>query len=175
MADHLHRVVDILKSTAGKFLMLKTKRFVLNLAAAILLGHLCGCESSPPPSTTSTTPPATTTPPSSATGTAGVSPAACDCSIFPPKSGCDAQCGITTGIVESVSADSVVIQVPSITTNHAGKKALLITRKTFSIGAAEAKQLQSIPKGSRVALTFRKEGGQSVVKSIRQIPPEPAS
>jgi hypothetical protein len=125
--------------------MLNTEKFVLTLLAAILLCHLSGCSST------------------------------CDCSTFPPKSGCDAQCGITTGIVESVTANSVVIQVPSIKQGPAGEKSTMISRRTFSIGGAEATQLQSIPKGSRVALTFRQEGGQTVVQSIRKIPAEPAS
>jgi Cu/Ag efflux protein CusF len=148
--------------------MLKTERFVLELVGAILLGQLSGCNSTPQPQPSSTSE-------SSVAGPTGKGPSACDCSTFPPRSGCDAQCGITTGIVESVSADSVVIQVPSIKTDSVGKRFLMSSMRTFSIGAAEAKQLQSIPKGSRVALTFRQEDGKTVVQSIRRIAPEPES
>ncbi len=146
LGDYIHRVVGFHKSMHRKFLMLRTGKLV-PLMATVLLWHPCGCK-----------PPATPQPVSSA----------CDCSIFPPKSGCDAQCGITTGVVDSVSSNSVVILVPSVTTDSAGKSTPTISKKTFSIDATEAKQLESIAKGSRVALTFQQHGGQTIAKSIRE-------
>lgn len=97
--------------------------------------------------------------------------AGCDCSIFPPKQGCDSQCGITTGIVEQVTADSVTISVPSIKTTSTGQQTPAITQHTFAISPAEAKQLETL-QGSRVALTFHQQNGQNVMKSVRPITPE---
>jgi hypothetical protein len=96
--------------------------------------------------------------------------AGCDCSVFPPKQGCDSQCGITTGIVEQVTADSVTISVPSIKATATGQRTAAITQHTFAISPAEAKQLQTL-QGSRVALTFHQQNGQNVMKSIRPISP----
>jgi Cu/Ag efflux protein CusF len=97
----------------------------------------------------------------------------CDCSTFPPREGCDSQCGITTGVIQSVTADSVTINVPSIKSTPTGQLSPQITQRTFKISAAESQQLQSIQPGSRVALTFHQQSGQNVMKSIRQIPLEP--
>lgn len=130
--------------------MLMTTRVAQQLVAPLLLACLCACNHvTPPPS-----------------------PTTCNCSIFPPKSGCDSQCGIATGVVESVQGDSVTLQVPSITTDSTGKQTAIMTKRTFLVGAAEAKQLQSIAPGARVALTLQKEIGQNSVKSVRAIPRE---
>jgi len=127
-------------------------RFVHRIIVALPLTILSACKP-PTPTTTNTS--------------------TCDCSTFPPKEGCDAQCGITTGIVESVRGDSVVIKVPSVKTTADGGESSSISERTFSVSGAEANQLKSIAPGSQVALTFSKESGQSVVKSIRKIPLEP--
>jgi hypothetical protein len=149
----------------------KTRRLVMGLAVLVflagLVGYLCGCSSPPPPPPPNGTSQTAQTSQNGKKGTAG-----CDCSIFPPRSGCDAQCGITTGVVESVQGDSVTIRVPTTTTDAAGRQVPATLERKFSIGAEEAKQLQSIAPGSRVALTFQKETGQSVVKTIRAIPKE---
>jgi hypothetical protein len=142
------------------------KRFVMILAAALPL--LTSCSPNPPlPSTRPDPQPITTTP-------TPVQPvkSTCDCSVFPPARGCDSQCGITTGTIESVTSNSVTLSIPSITVSPAGKKSTQIAERTFAIAPAEARQLQSIGTGSHVALTFHSENGLNAVKSIRQITPE---
>jgi hypothetical protein len=143
--------------------MLMTTRFAQKLVVPVLLACLCACKPATPPPPDEGNQPNLPTKPSQPT---------CDCSIFPPKSGCDSQCGIATGVVESVQGDSVTLQVPSVTTDSTGKQTAIMTRRTFLVGAAEAKQLQSIAPGARVALTFQKEIGQNSVKSVRAIPRE---
>lgn len=133
--------------------MLQTGRSARKIVATFVLALLCACRGASP-----------TQPLNSS----------CDCSSFPPKEGCDAECGITTGVIESVHDNSVTIRVPSVKTTEAGAESPMISDRTFSIDGAEANQLKSITPGSRVALTFRFESGQSVVKSIRKIPKEPA-
>lgn len=145
-------------------------RSALMLLAACVIAFLTACTS--PSNSTPGTPLVPVTP----VAQHPVSPtqptaAACDCSIFPPKQGCDSQCGITTGIVEHVTADSVTISVPSIKTTTTGQQAAAITQHTFAISPAEAKQLETL-QGSRVALTFHQQNGQNVMKSVRPISPE---
>ncbi len=143
--------------------MLTPCKFVQKLLATFSLACLCACQPHPPQA-----------PDQGNQRNLPAKPAepACDCSIFPPKSGCDSQCGIATGVVESVQGNSVTLQVPSVVTDSTGKRMATITKRTFSVGAAEAKQLQSIAPGSRVALTFQQESGQNAVKSVRAIPRE---
>jgi hypothetical protein len=142
------------------------KEFAMILAAALPL--LTACSPNPPAPSTRPDPEPTTTTPSP------VQPikSTCDCSVFPPARGCDSQCGITTGVIEKVTANSVTISVPSIAYSPAGKESAQIAERTFAIAPAEAKQLQSIGTGSHVALTFHSEDGLNAVKSIRQISPE---
>ena len=142
-----------------------TNNFAQKLAASLLLVCLCACKNTPPKPPDEGNQPNLPTNPTQPT---------CDCSTFPPKSGCDSQCGIATGVVESIQGDSVTLQVPSVITNSQGKQSATMTKRTFQVSAAEAKQLQSIASGSRIALTFQKVNGQSSVKSFREIPPEPA-
>jgi len=149
--------------------MLKTERLVKGFAVLVFLADLGGCTPTPPPTTNSTNDPGQS---GQVQQTGQKGQTTCDCSIFPPRSGCDAQCGITTGVIESVQGDSVVIRVPTTTTNSAGQQVATTLERKFSIGAEEAKQLQSIAPGSRVALTFQKQADQSVVKTIRAIPKE---
>jgi hypothetical protein len=103
--------------------------------------------------------------------------AQCDCSIFPPKLGCDTTCGIATGVVESVSGNSVTIKVPVIQTpstpqGTAGPtESATVQRRTFTLNPADAAQMANVKPGSHVALTFQREQGQQVVKSIQPVQP----
>jgi Cu/Ag efflux protein CusF len=144
------------------------RRSALLVVATCAISFLIGCPSSPAP-----TPPDKPTPVITSGPTQPPKTATCDCSVFPPKAGCDTQCGITTGVVEKVTADSITINVPSISQNPAGHSSAQIQQRTFAISPAESQQLQSIKQGSRVALTFHQESGQNIMKSIRPIPPEP--
>jgi len=102
--------------------------------------------------------------------------AECDCSTFPPKQGCDTTCGIATGIVESVTSDSVTIKVPVIQTapansvpNYGPAESAAIQRGTFAVSGVDPAQLANIKPGSRVAFTFQQEQGRQVLKSIQPI------
>jgi hypothetical protein len=139
--------------------MFTPQRSVLMLLTACAIMFLSACQSAPAPRPT----PVTQTP----------TQPTCDCSTFPPREGCDSQCGITTGVIQSVTADSVTINVPSIKSTPTGQLSPQITQRTFKISPTESQQLQSIQPGSRVALTFHQQSGQNVMKSIRQIPLEP--
>ncbi len=144
-------------------------RSVRTLLAACAILSLSACQMAPAPQPT----PASQSTPSPRPAPVVPTPAqlTCDCSTFPPRSGCDSQCGITTGVIQSVTADSVTISVPSIQPAATGQLSSQITLRTFKISPAESAQLKSIQPGSRVALTFHQQSGQ--MKSIRQIPPEP--
>lgn len=150
--------------------MSSPRRHLLTLLAACAIPFLSACPSSPAPEHTSTQPGSV---PQTIPVTQPTQNPTCDCSIFPPKAGCDSQCGITTGVVEQVTADSVTISVPEIKLTPSGERTTQITQRTFAISPAESKQLQAV-KGSRVALTFHQQSGQNVMKSIRKIPVEPA-
>jgi Cu/Ag efflux protein CusF len=150
--------------------MSNPQRSVLLLVAAFAITFLSACQSTPPSQPTPALEP--TTAPQSTPVTQTPTAQTCDCSTFPPKEGCDSQCGITTGVIESVTADSVTISVPSIQSTATGQQSPGISQRTFKISPAESAQLQSIKPGSRVALTFHQQSGQNVMKSIRQIPPE---
>ena len=65
----------------------------------------------------------------------------------------------------------MTLQVPSITTDAAGKQIATMTKRTFQIGAAEAQQLRTIAPGSRVAITFKQGNGQNAVRTLRELPP----
>jgi Cu/Ag efflux protein CusF len=137
----------------------------LLLLAAVAFTSLTACQSTPAPQPTPTPTP-TPTPVVQTQPT-------CDCSTFPPKSGCDSQCGITTGVIENVTADSLTISVPSIKSSATGQQLPQITQRTFTISPEESKQLQTYNRGSRVALTFHQQNGQNIMRSIRPIPVEP--
>jgi hypothetical protein len=137
------------------------------LAATFACVLLIACQSNPAPAPEPTSTAQPTTPVAQPVNTT------CDCSTFPPKAGCDAACGITTGVIESVTADSLTINVPSISTDASGKQTTHVTQRTFSISPAESKQLQTLKQGSRVALTFHQETNQNALKSIREIPAQP--
>ena len=141
------------------------QRTLLPLATAITFVVLTGCPSSPTSQPNQGSNPPTT----------GLQPvkSTCDCSTFPPKAGCDTECGITTGVVESVTANSVTISVPSISTDASGNRTTRVTERTFAISPEESKQLQTVKQGSRVAVTFHQETNQNILKSIREIPAEP--
>jgi hypothetical protein len=140
--------------------MNKTGKSVQPILAALTLALITSCGNSK--SVGPNIPTTPVTPPSN-------EQTACDCSTFPPKKGCDTQCGITTGIVESVSSNSVVIREPSIKISKAGgAESAQIQERTFSVSNAEASQLQPIKPGSRVALTFQKS--DNAVLSIRELP-----
>jgi Cu/Ag efflux protein CusF len=145
--------------------MSKHGRSVFLLVATCAIPFLSGC---PAPATPDKPTPVTTA------GPTQPPKATCDCSVFPPKAGCDSQCGITTGVVEKVTADSITINVPFLKQNPGGQPSPQTIQRTFTISPAESQQLQSIKQGSRVALTFHQESGQSIMKSIRPIPPEPS-
>jgi hypothetical protein len=138
---------------------------ILPLLAAVAITSLSACQPAPQPQPTPTPTP-TPTP-------IGQTQPTCDCSTFPPKSGCDSQCGITTGVIENVTADSLTISVPSIQSSATGQQLPKITQRTFKISPEESKQLQTYNRGSRVALTFHQQNGQNIMKSIRPIPVEP--
>lgn len=152
----------------------RSGRSVLVFAAACAILSLSACQSTPTPPPTPALEPAPAQPPTRTTPVKETpTQATCDCSTFPPREGCDSQCGITTGVIESVTADSVTINVPSIKSTAPGQLSSQISQRTFKISPAESQQLQSIQPGSRVALTFHQQSGQNVMRSIRQIPPEP--
>lgn len=156
--------------------MFTPQRSLLTLAAACAIPFLTACQSAPAPQPTPAlqpTPQPRPTPVTQTPATQTPTQPTCDCSTFPPREGCDSQCGITTGVIQSVTADSVTISVPSIKSTPAGQQTPQITQRTFKISAAESQQLQSIQPGSHVALTFHQQSGQNVMKSIRQIPLEP--
>jgi hypothetical protein len=138
------------------------------LATIFALEFLTACQSTP----TSRT--------EIATGSAGASTqnaqsaeATCDCTTYPFKPACSSQCFLATGIIEQVTADSVTVSVPSITSTSTGERIPQIARRTFTINPDEAKQLQSIKQGTRIALTFHQQSGQDIAKSIRELPAEP--
>ena len=139
---------------------------ILPLLASVAITSLSACQPAPQPQPTPTPTP-TPTP-------IGQTQPTCDCSTFPPKSGCDSQCGITTGVIENVTADSLTISVPSIQSSATGQQLPKITQRTFKISPEESKQLQTYNRGSRVALTFHQQNGQNIMKSIRPIPVEPS-
>jgi hypothetical protein len=140
-------------------MMLMFPKPLLHATATVILATLSSCFHTPP------------NPPSNpAKNTPLPKPATCDCSTFPPKSGCDSECGIATGVVESVQGNSVTLQVPSITTDAAGKQIATMSRRTFQIGGAEAQQLRTIAPGSRVAITFKQGNGEDAVRSLRRLP-----
>jgi Cu/Ag efflux protein CusF len=159
--------VDLLKSNRGNLLMFNSGRSVLILVAACAIPFLSACQPAPAPQPTPAPQPAGSTPVTQTTPQT-----TCDCSTFPPREGCDSQCGITTGVIESVTADSLTISVPSITSTATGQQVPQVTQRTFKISPSESQQLQSFKRGSRVALTFHQQSGQNVMKSIRPIPPE---
>jgi Cu/Ag efflux protein CusF len=138
---------------------------LLLLVSAAAITSLSACQPAPQPQPT----PAPTPTPTPVVQTQPT----CDCSTFPPKAGCDSQCGITTGVIENVTADSLTISVPSIKSTASGVQQPQITQRTFKISPEESKQLQSYNRGSRVALTFHQQNGQSVMRSIRPITLEP--
>jgi hypothetical protein len=148
--------------------MLTSRISLLPLGSICALVFLIACQSTPTTPLESTSGPTGNPTQPAKTGTS-----TCDCSTFPPKQGCDSECGITTGVIESVTADSVTISVPSITTTATGERKPQITERTFAISPAEAKQFQSLKQGSRVALTFHQQNGQNIAKSIRELPAAP--
>jgi hypothetical protein len=148
--------------------MLTFRISLLPLGSVCALVFLIACQSTPTPPPGSASGPTGTSTPTALKGTP-----TCDCSTFPPKAGCDAECGIATGVIESVTPDSVTISVPSITTTATGERKPQITERTFAISPAEAKQFQSLKQGSRVALTFHQQNGQNIAKSIRELPAQP--
>lgn len=102
--------------------------------------------------------------------------AECDCSMFPPHQGCDQKCGIATGIVESVTADTITVKVPVIEPAHtqaggaeAPAESANIHLRTFTLTGADKAQLANIKPGSRVALTYEEGASQQVLKSIQPI------
>jgi hypothetical protein len=152
------------------------QRSVLMLLTACAIMFLSACQPTPAPQPTPTpqpTPAPRPTPLTQTPVTETPTQPTCDCSTFPPREGCDSQCGITTGVIVSVTADSVIINVPSIKSAPTGQLTPQITQRTFKISPTESQQLQSIQPGSRVALTFHQQSGQNVMKSFRPIPPEP--
>jgi Cu/Ag efflux protein CusF len=151
--------------------MFTPQRSVLMLLTACAIMFLSACQSAPAPQPTPALQPTSQPRPTPVTQTP--TQPTCDCSTFPPREGCDSQCGITTGVIQSVTADSVTINVPSIKSTPTGQLSPQITQRTFKISPTESQQLQSIQPGSRVALTFHQQSGQNVMKSIRQIPLEP--
>ena len=142
--------------------MINSRRSLLFSLSTCAVALLSACQPAPQPQPTPTPTP---------TPTPVVQ--TCDCSTFPPKAGCDSQCGITTGVIENVTADSLTISVPSIKSTAAGQQLPQITQRTFKISPEESKQLQSYNRGSRVALTFHQLNGENIMKSIRPIPVEP--
>jgi hypothetical protein len=101
---------------------------------------------------------------------------ACDCTVFPPKQGCDTSCGIATGVVESVSGDSVTIKVPVIETPANGTPVeapatTTIQRRTFTLSPAEQTLVANIKPGSHVAFTYAQEADHQVLKSIQTVQP----
>lgn len=148
--------------------MLPSRISVLPLTSIFTLVFLAACQSTPTTPLESTSGPTGTSTKTGQTGTT-----TCDCSTFPPKQGCESQCGITTGVIENVTADSVTISVPSITTTATGERKPEITERTFAISPAEARQFQSLKQGSRVALTFHQQNGQNIAKSVRELPAVP--
>jgi Cu/Ag efflux protein CusF len=141
-----------------------SKKSLLFLATAVAITFTTACQPTPQPQPT----PAPTPTPTPVVQTQTT----CDCSTFPPKAGCDSQCGITTGVIENVTADSLTISVPSIKSTATGQQLSQITQRTFKISPEESKQLQTYNRGSRVALTFHQQNGQNIMKSIRPIPLE---
>jgi Cu/Ag efflux protein CusF len=151
--------------------MFNSGRSVLILVAACAISFLSACQPAPQPQPTPAPQPA---PAGGSTFVTQTTPqTTCDCSTFPPREGCDSQCGITTGVIESVTPDSLTISVPSITSTATGQQLPEVTQRTFKISPEESQQLQSFKRGSRVALTFHQQSGQNVMKSIRPMPLEP--
>lgn len=108
--------------------------------------------------------------------------AECDCTMFPPPQGCDQKCGIATGIVESVTADTVTVKVPVIqkTNAESGESAgpaesANIQVRTFTLSGTDKSQVANIKPGTRVALTYEQAPNQQVLKSIKPIQAVPAS
>jgi hypothetical protein len=91
----------------------------------------------------------------------------CDCSMFPPRQGCDQKCGIATGIVESLTAYTVTIKIPVIQATSTQEGAAVgptesadIQLRTFTLGGVDKSQLANIKPGSRVALTYEQGPNQ---------------
>jgi len=74
--------------------------------------------------------------------------AACDCTVYPFPAKCDAQCGITQALVESVSKDSVTLKMPP----SQGQAAELRTIPLASLKLDPA----ALKAGASVSLTYQK-------------------
>jgi len=73
---------------------------------------------------------------------------ACDCTIYPFPNGCDSQCGIADGVVESVTNESVTVKMQA----RQGQAAEL---KTIPLAALRLNPA-TLKAGTSVRLTYHK-------------------
>lgn len=135
------------------------------LMSFVLMLVCLGCSPAPAPPRTSES----SGTPSQSTRTTPKT-VACDCTSYPFPNGCDSQCGFTDGVVESVSKDSVTVQLPA----SQGRSAEL---KTIPLAALRM-QPAALKAGTPVRLTFEKSTAEpstfrpSAVRSLVMSKPE---
>jgi hypothetical protein len=78
--------------------------------------------------------------------------ASCDCTIYPFPNGCDSQCGIAEGVVESVSNNSVTVRMQARQGQHAEIKTIPLAALKLDPAALKA--------GTSVRLTYEKSATQ---------------